>query len=307
MLVSTDTPRKSTHGRVSPSVSDLLTYVSYTERVNVYVYDVPELDFSPVVRCYQKQYGFSPWQHEREESAQNTGEIWLHQALLRHPWRVLDPDEADVFYVPLYAVTSQILDWGDQNGPPVGTRIKRRCEGYTHSERMDNAVDFLATRSRHFVRFGGADHAFVCAWWGCPLALGPHHRMILRRVVVGVTDKAFSKYTGWGCGKQRQITVPYTASSFLTTSEAIGGRGTEERDIPMFFVGSARGRAQRENLAVSEFVSADSQFRGDVQSLYASSPVLKIRVHRPASAIRCTYGSHQSEKKRFVTVQRAYE
>lgn len=217
----------------------------------------------------------SPWQHEREESAQNTGEIWLHQALLAHPWRVLDPDKADIFYIPLYAVTSQVLDWGDQNDPPVGTRVKRRCEGYTHSERMDTAVDFLATRSPHFVRFGGADHAFVCAWWGCPLALGPTHRMILRRVIVGVTDKDFSKYTGWGCGKQRQITVPYTASSFLTTTEAVGGRSTEERDIPMFFVGSARGRAQRENLAVSGFVSSDLWSHEHVSSLPALLPLLE--------------------------------
>lgn len=34
------------------------------------------------------------------------------RAILSHPWRVLDPEEADVFYVPMYPVLSFKLELG---------------------------------------------------------------------------------------------------------------------------------------------------------------------------------------------------
>ena len=35
------------------------------------------------------------------ELAQNTGQLWVHEALAVHPRRTLDPAEADLFVVPL--------------------------------------------------------------------------------------------------------------------------------------------------------------------------------------------------------------
>lgn len=54
----------------------------------------------------------------------------------------------------------------------------------------------------------------------------------------------------WGCGSGRIVTVPYTASSVLTRSEMLGGQPPEKRDIPFFFVGTARNRLERMNLDV---------------------------------------------------------
>ncbi|CAM9890366.1 unnamed protein product [Scytosiphon promiscuus] len=211
----------------------------HPDRVAVYVYDgIPELDHSDLVECYrEKNGGVAPWQDEQADMAQDMGEIWLHRALLAHPWRVLDPEEADVFFVPIYPVLSMKLALAGQVP----------CGGLAHYDRMTIAVDYLVRSSLFFNRFGGADHVVVCAWWNCRMTLNPTHRMLLRRTVVGINERNYG-WTWWGCGNSRTLTVPYTASSVLTTSDMIGGLPASDRDIPFFFVGTARGRPERQNL-----------------------------------------------------------
>ena len=210
-----------------------------SSRVNVYVYDDPALDFSDVIDCYREKYGESPWQDERADMAQDMGEIWLHRAMLDHPWRVLEPDQADVFYVPMYPVLSYKL----MRGPGA-----KKCRGLTHNERITNAVAYLHTRSVYFQRFGGSDHVIVCAWWNCHSVFTPWQRTPLRRAVLGINERN-TGWAKWGCGG-RLLTIPYTASSIITTPELFGGADPESRDIPFFFVGTARKRPERENLKV---------------------------------------------------------
>ncbi|CAM9614595.1 unnamed protein product, partial [Hapterophycus canaliculatus] len=169
------------------------------------------------------------------------------RSLLAHPWRVSDPEEADIFFVPIYPILSTKFALAGQ----------RPCRGLTHYGRMTTAVDYLVRSSLFFNRFGGADHVIVCAWWNCRTALNPTHRMLLRRTVVGINERIFA-WTRWGCGNRRALTVPYTASSVLTTSDKIGGLPAPERDIPFFFVGTARGRPERINLDVVMNISENS-------------------------------------------------
>ena len=207
-------------------------------RVKVYVYDDPVFDNTALIQCYRDQYkGVAPWQDERADMAQDMGEVWLHQSFLTHPWRVLDPESADLFFIPLLPVLGFKL-LGDQ----------RTCDGLTHQQRLTRSIMHLVKKSTHFNRFGGADHIVVCAWWNCRRALSPQHRMLLRRTAVGINEK-LDNWAMWGC-REKMVTVPYTASSVLTTTEAIGGRRAEERDIPFTFVGTTRGRPERENLKV---------------------------------------------------------
>ncbi|CAN0371235.1 unnamed protein product, partial [Laminaria digitata] len=210
-----------------------------SDRVSVYVYDSPSFRHEDLIKCYRDGHGgLPPWQDERADMAQDMGEIWLHRALLIHPWRVLDPADADIFFVPLYPVLSYKLLVAD------GVT----CGGLTHNERMTRAIKALSRESTQFNRFGGADHVVVCAWWNCRNALNPWQRMLLRRTVVGINERIF-RWSMWGCG-EKQLAVPYTASSVLTASTTIGGRAPEERDIPFFFVGTGRGRPERQNLEV---------------------------------------------------------
>eukprot|EP00903_Cladosiphon_okamuranus_P010490 g9922.t1 len=242
--------------------AEQIEYLGSADRVSVYVYDdVPELDFSGLIECYrQRNDGVPPWQDEIMDMAQDMGEVWLHRALLSHPWRVLDPWQADLFYIPMYPVLSFKVELG--GGAPWEpknlTRINENsCLGLTHTARMDAAVEYLSLSSLFFNRFGGADHVVVCAWWYCRGAVSSAHRMLLQRTVVGINEKN-KGWCRWGCGSRRMVTVPYTASSVLTTSGMIGGRPPEERDIPLFFVGTARNRPERMNLDVVKNVSGDS-------------------------------------------------
>ncbi|CAM9919038.1 unnamed protein product [Ectocarpus sp. 6 AP-2014] len=174
--------------------------------------------------------------------------------MLSHPWRVLDPEEADLFYVPIYPALSWKLR-------------KRRCGGLTHTDLMDASVKYLTSSSLFFNRFGGADHVLACAWWDCSNGLGPKNRMLLHRAVVGMNERLFWWTTRWGCGQGKMVTVPYTASSVLATEDMIGGRTGDERDIPFFFVGTARGRPERENLdVVTDIAKGSVVILGDHQS-----------------------------------------
>lgn len=209
-------------------------------RVNVYIYDNPALDHSKLINCYRRiNNGVPPWQDEREELAQNMGEIWLHRALLIHPWRVIDPEKADVFFVPMYPILSFHLR---------GSTGMNTCSGSTHEDRMTDAVEFLEEKSLYFKRFGGADHVIVCSWWNCREAIAPVHRMILRRAVVAMQE-GINWWTNWGC-QGRNITVPYTASSEITSSRMFGGLSVDERNVTFFFAGTARRRPERRNLQV---------------------------------------------------------
>ena len=214
--------------------------VEDTNRVNVYVYEDPVFDHTALIQCYRDRHeGVAPWQDERKDMAQDMGEVWLHQSLLSHPWRVLDPEDADVFFIPLYPVLGHKL-----------SETRKSCYGIDHQQRVTRAIMHLVINSTYFNRFGGADHVVVCAWWDCKRALSPLHRMLLRRTVVGINEN-LDRWSWWGC-QERIVTVPYTASSALTTTGAIGGRSTGERDIPFTFIGSSRRRPERKNLEVGE-------------------------------------------------------
>eukprot|EP00904_Undaria_pinnatifida_P002354 jgi/Undpi1/12119/HiC_scaffold_5.g01795.m1 len=219
-----------------------------TSPVNVYVYEDPEFDQTQLLQCHhdRNNRGPAPWQNEKGSGVQDMAEVWLHQSILSHPWRVLDPKEADVFLIPLYPVF----------GAKLG-RQGRKCGGLSHQQRTTRALTHLVKTSPYFNRFGGADHVIVCSWWNCGrAALQPEHRMLLRRAVVGINEQ-IDLWSMWGC-RNRMVTVPYTANSALTTSTIIGGLGQEARTIPFFFVGTSRARPERDNLQVVKQLSPNS-------------------------------------------------
>lgn len=212
-------------------------------QVNVFIYDDPVFHNADLLRCYRKTAGMFPWLDERFDVAENLGEIWLHRALLEHPWRVLDPDDADLFFVPLYPFLSYRLL----------VQLNHNCNILPHWRRMDSALMFLYLKSPYFNRYGGADHVFVCTWWQCHAPFSPFHRMMLRRTILGVYEPV-DYWLEWGC-LGRTVTVPYAAHSSITSSAVFGGVMNESnRNVPFFFAGTARDRPERENLEVSRRV-----------------------------------------------------
>lgn len=208
--------------------------------VSVYVYDAPIFNNTDLIDCYRRTTGVVPWLHEDWDVAENVGEIWMHRAILKHPWRVLDPDKADLFFVPVYPFLSfHLLE---------RLRGKNKCPRKNHWKRMDAVIAFLTRKSTHFKRFGGADHIIICTWWKCLESINTYYRMFLRRVILGMHE-IVDYWADWGCfGKE--MTVPYVASSTITTSEVIGGLPDDKRTVPFFFAGTARRRLERLNLEV---------------------------------------------------------
>jgi len=66
-------------------------------------YDGPSFKWRDLLTCYRHENGrVAPWEDERwPELAQNTGQLWVHEALAAHPRRTHDPAKADLFVVPL--------------------------------------------------------------------------------------------------------------------------------------------------------------------------------------------------------------
>lgn len=213
-------------------------------RVKVYVYDAPELDHSDVIGCWrQRNGGESPWQAERHDVARDMAEVWLHEALLVHPWRVQYPSQADLFYVPLYASLSY------QTAALATSPEEKICGGWSHEERINSAVEFLLRKSVHFNRFGGADHMLASTHHDTRRIFDATHRMVLQRVVLGVHQRVLET-TMWGCGVEKLVSLPYAAHSAITATTRIGGRPQAERDIPFFFVGSSQQQPERFHLQV---------------------------------------------------------
>lgn len=216
----------------------------YNPNNAIYVYDDPAVDWSRLVGCYVEKHGVSPWRHEEEEHAQNMAEVWVHQALLRHPMRTRDPAEASLFYIPLYVTVSSDAT------PQLGNLV---CENETHYERVDRALDFLETESKHFMKFGGANHFFVCSWWRCGVALGNRARVVLSRTILGINESppANDEWARWEC-TNRVVTIPYVSSTKIPAS--LFTRDDEyvmrNRSIPFYFAGRMRDRPERANLAV---------------------------------------------------------
>jgi len=88
-----------------------------------------EFDYRELLVCYKDKFGVNAWEDERMwELAQNTGALWLHASLSRHPSRVTRPEDAKLFVVPVDAYLSF----------KTGA-----CGGSEHKDRMEGALKKL--------------------------------------------------------------------------------------------------------------------------------------------------------------------
>lgn len=73
------------------------------------------------------------WYQEVPETAQNTAEWFIMELLRVHPARTMNPDEAELFYLPILPVTSF---WA------------KECSGTSHVQRMVGGMEMVDFRSR---------------------------------------------------------------------------------------------------------------------------------------------------------------
>ena len=135
-----------------------------------------------LVECYRRKFHVDVWRDERMwELAQNSGALWTHSSLERHPLRVMDPTEAEMFLLPIDAWTSQKAGHCGALG--------------SHEARMHSVLTAIRA-SPWWRRHGGTDHFLVSLWWGTARSMGPKLAEMLqtRAVIVTCTFLLVLKY-----------------------------------------------------------------------------------------------------------------
>lgn len=166
-----------------------------------YLYTGADFNFDDTLTCYARMNGGkSILTHEKRDTAQNTADIRLHNALLNHPLRTTDASKASLFVVDVFSIASWTVDAqstqsyrthraatkGNRQASPV-------CAGMSHTERISivekelsqsvwcagrvvlNAKMSAWTHTLCFVRFrrhGGRDHLLICQSHNCKNSLG---------------------------------------------------------------------------------------------------------------------------------------
>ncbi|XRB17689.1 glycosyltransferase family 47 protein [Pseudoscourfieldia marina] len=89
--------------------------------------------------------------------AQWQTDVYIHEQLLRHKCRVLDPSAADVFFTPLYLGGSADLRSAEYGGERRATQVYK------------NLIAWIRQQGQWWDRYAGRDHVFVI---GAPRAWG---------------------------------------------------------------------------------------------------------------------------------------
>ncbi|XP_061360419.1 probable arabinosyltransferase ARAD1 isoform X2 [Gastrolobium bilobum] len=158
---------------------------------------------------------------------QHMGEWYLFSDLIRPEservgspvTRVMDPDEADLFYVPFFSSLSLIVNTArsaDGSGPV-----------YSDEENQEALVEWLEEQE-HWRRNNGRDHVFIAS---DPNALGRVMDLV-RNSVLLVAD--FGRLRGDQGSLVKDVVVPY--SHRIRTYE--GDIGLHNRNTLLFFMGN---------------------------------------------------------------------
>ena len=155
-----------------------------------------------------------------EPMAQFYSELGVYRALTAHPSRVLDPERASLFYVPLLPHMSQ--DAG-------------RCDGIGHRQRLSTAAATLQA-SPQWRRRNGTDHFWTCACVMMKSMLGNELWAMLRTSVHAV----HSIPRGGASPAECLLQVPYFNPDFVGAPRAPGA----ERPTLAHFRGRVMNRVR---------------------------------------------------------------
>ena len=113
-------------------------------------------DYTELLKCYyEENYPWQAWEDERwVELAQNTGALWVHEALKRHPQRTTTPSEAALFVLPIDGYISD--------------KLRKPCNGRDHSQRMQDIAREIKKSPYYARRRGAGEWCCVAAAGGLP-------------------------------------------------------------------------------------------------------------------------------------------
>ncbi len=179
-----------------------------TQKITIYVYDTKELTAinEEALQCYIHFNELPLWRDEqRPDRAQDAAEIWLHAYFLQHQNRVMEPDQADLLYFPLYLKTAQHC-CEKCTKELIPRSIKKRVLGPAYKV-LQNSTAFQHHPERH---------VFACQFWQCAQVLRLHP---LLQLELAKAQMLIHELNPRWMGKQDErhaIVVPYVANSWLT-------------------------------------------------------------------------------------------
>ncbi|KAK9155778.1 hypothetical protein Sjap_003258 [Stephania japonica] len=202
--------------------------------VKLFMYDLPEKFTYGVIERYMKAreaaaatdrvMGLKEWAYPGH---QHSAEWWLFKDLLRTDRfgsaivRVLDPNEADLFYVPFFSSLSLVVN------PIRQVPVSGGQMGYSDEEMQESLMEWLEDQV-YWRRNNGWDHVFVCQ---DPNAL---YRVIdrVKNGVLLVSD--FGRVRRDQASLVKDVILPYShrINSFK------GNVGVEKREVLLFFMGN---------------------------------------------------------------------
>lgn len=145
----------------------LVLLFALASSLKVYVYEQPEMQWTSYCRDDAK---------ERAEwlvgSKHGDDYLFAQRMLEPHPWKTSNPDEADLFVVPITL--------------PYAIRYAHGnlCHGYSRGKLFAGAAAVLQN-STHFQRSNGTDHLVLGTHWYMGAALNRAEKKLLANMIVG--------------------------------------------------------------------------------------------------------------------------
>ncbi|XP_023751811.1 probable arabinosyltransferase ARAD1 isoform X2 [Lactuca sativa] len=242
--------------------------------VKVYMYDLPRKFTYGVIKNYLIVRG----QLENEDEAslkypgnQHAAEWYLFSDLNNpkrsgaYVTRVLDPDSADLFYVPFFSSLSLVAN-PVRDGPVV-------VEHYNDVEMQEDLMEWLG-KQPYWKRNHGRDHVFICQ---DPNAL---HNIVNRVKDAMLLVSDFGRLGHNQASFVKDVILPY--SHRITTYK--GDIGVENRKYLMFFMGN---RYRKEGGKIRDFLFKILENEEDV--------VIKHGTQSRESRRMATQGMHSSK------------
>ncbi|KAH7546075.1 probable arabinosyltransferase ARAD1 [Ziziphus jujuba] len=202
--------------------------------VKIYLYDLPERFTYGVIRHHSLARGVRPVQDVTTLSYpghQHMAEWYLFKDLLRPEWerigspvvRVLDPEEADLFYVPFFSSLSLIVN---PIRPPSATGGDS-TPVYSDEETQEALVEWLEAQE-YWKRNNGRDHVIVAS---DPNAM---YRVVdkVKNSILLVSD--FGRLRPDQGSLVKDVILPYSHRINTYTGQI----SVENRDTLLFFMGN---------------------------------------------------------------------
>ncbi|MCL7031452.1 hypothetical protein MKW94_003068 [Papaver nudicaule] len=259
--------------------SILSSYNSPNPSVKVYLYDLPRKFTYGVVESYLKARDPSvsiPVNDVKYPGNQHSAEWWLFSDLIKEDRygssivRVLDPEDADLFYVPFFSSLSLVAN---PIRPAAGNVNSDIGSVYSDEEMQQSLMEWLEEQV-YWKRNNGWDHVFICQ---DPNAL---YKVIdrIKNGILLVSD--FGRLTSDQASLVKDVVLPYShrINSFK------GEIGVDGRNSLLFFMGN---RYRKEGGKVRDLLFQVLENQEDV--------IIKHGTQSRESRRMATQGMHSSK------------